>query len=267
MLERGNWERQIFGTANDVSPEHEGAGSTMEGTLFLDEVADLAPDVQGQVLRLVEDRQFRSARYGRDITFRGRIVAATNSGLHARMVEGRFREDLYFRLRVLELPVPPLRERRVDILPFAHQFLASSTQKLSASCKGFTSTAEDDLVGHSWPGNLRELRNRIDRGVAVSSHQTKLASADLFPERTLAVGGSPERVATLSEARAEAERRQIRAALMDTGGEIGRAAALLGVSRTTLWEKMRRLNLPQAAAQCRNRWRAFQLIKGRGTRS
>jgi DNA-binding NtrC family response regulator len=211
------------------------------GTLFLDEVAELPMPLQAKLLRLVQERVFRRLGGERDLPFGARIVAATNADLEARIAEGRFREDLFFRLAVIRITMPGLRERREDILPLARRFLGEFAAGFARPLRGFTTLAEDALINHDFPGNLRELRNRIERAAALTDGEL-ITAGDLFPERALRIG-SDTPVPRLSDVRDAAERRAITAALAASQGDVTRAAEWLQVSRSTLFEKLRRLGL------------------------
>jgi len=214
-----------------------------EGTLLLDEVAELAPELQAKLLRLLEDRAFLRVGGDREIPLRARIVTATNADLRARVAEGRFRQDLYFRIAVVELVVPPLRDRPEDVRDLARHFLAGHA-RAGQTPLSLSEAAERALLGHAWPGNVRELRNRIERAAILAAGPV-LEPADLFPDAAPDPGGEGE-AASLAEVRDAAEREHIRRVLLRCGGRVQDAARALGIARTTLWEKMRRLGLAEA---------------------
>jgi DNA-binding NtrC family response regulator len=210
------------------------------GTLLLDEVAELDLALQAKLLRLIEDRRFLRVGGSRELALEARLLAATNADLQARVAEGRFRGDLYFRLAVVELRVPPLRERPEDVRDLALLFLAEAARAAGREGMALSAAAEDALLAHAWPGNARELRNRIERA-AVLAERTVLEPDDLFPERGAAAAAGGD--LSLAAAREAAEREHIRRVLARCGGRVGDAARALGVSRTTLWERMRRLGV------------------------
>jgi len=210
------------------------------GTLFLDEIGELDPRLQIALLRVLQDGRFRRVGGRQELQFRGRIVAATNADLAAGIAAGSFREDLYFRLAVVELLVPPLRQRLDEILPLARAFVGEAAARQGLSAQSLAAAAEPALLAHDWPGNLRELRNRIERAVALADGP-ELGVTDLFPERAL---DEPEAAATLADARAQAELAQIERALALSGGRLAEAAQRLGVSRTTLWKRRKRRGSP-----------------------
>jgi DNA-binding NtrC family response regulator len=231
-------ERGAFTGATDRRPgAAERAGA---GTLLLDEVAELEPVLQAKLLRLLEDRRFLRVGGTKEITLEARVIAATNADLAARVAEGRFRGDLYYRLAVVELRVPPLRERPEDVLPLAHALLAESARQAGRAALRLTPEAQAALATHPWPGNVRELRNRIERA-AILAPEDALGPADLFPG--LAPSSTDPAPQTLAEARDAAERAHIRRVLSGCGGRMADAARVLGISRTTLWERARRLGL------------------------
>jgi DNA-binding NtrC family response regulator len=212
------------------------------GTLFLDEVSALPLQLQGKLLRLLEDRSYRRLGGAQEMVSSARIVSASNADLSALIVAGHFRADLYYRLNVIELHIPPLRARCEDIIPLAEHFLARLARSRGQRVPLLTPAAAAALRDHSWPGNVRELRNRLERALGLSVEAAQLSAQAIFLEESLQ-DEQAERVMSLAEARQRAERLHIEEAMRQTGGEIGRAAALLGVSRTTLWDKMRRLGL------------------------
>lgn len=210
------------------------------GILFLDEIGDLRVDLQAKLLRLIEDKSFFRLGGERPVAFKGRIIAATNGDLGKLVETGRFREDLYYRLNVLPVRVPALRDRRQDIPWLMDRYFNDFASGTDTSLRGLSSLAEEAALAYRWPGNIRELRNRMERAVALGTGQW-IMPADLFPEDGEQARDADGRIGSLEEARLDAERRHIVRALEATGGEIGAASKLLGVGRTTLWEKMRRL--------------------------
>lgn len=210
-----------------------------DGVLFLDEVMELAPALQAKLLRLIEAREFARLGSARMIPFRARVIAATNADPEARVREGRFREDLLFRLDVIRVALPPLRARAEDILPLALRFAGEFAAAFGREVAGLRPAAEEALLAHDWPGNVRELRNRVERAVALATSPW-LDAADLFPELPRPL---EEVLPTLAGVVEAAERRSIAAALAATGGDVAAAAKRLGVARSTLFEKMRRLGL------------------------
>lgn len=239
-------EQEIFGYRGASSQAfHRGfAERARGGILFLDEVAELSLSLQAKLQRLVETREYHRLGGEQAMVFHGRIVCSTNRDLQALVREGRFREDFYYRIAGMSIEVPPLRERPEDIPWLIGLFLEKI--KGGAGLKSASSQTFEAARSYSWPGNVRELRNRLERAAALAQGAL-IMPADLFPDLAVmareTARQSERHFATLSEARDDAERRQILMALKETNGHIIKAAKLLGVSRTTLWEKMRRLGL------------------------
>lgn len=209
------------------------------GTLFLDEVGDMPMALQAKLLRLIESRSFTRLGGEKAVPFDARIVSATHQRL-ASVQSASFREDLYFRLAVLPVEIPPLRARPEDIIRLLSSFVLEAAERSNRPIRGVTVLAEEAALSHPWPGNVRELRNRVERAVALTASE-RLEAHDLFPEQ--ARSRSTSAFSTLADVRDAAERRQILRALQETDGQIAKAAQLLGLGRTTLWEKMSRLNI------------------------
>lgn len=214
------------------------------GVLFLDEIGELRPELQAKLLRLIEDKSFYRIGGERPVAFKGRLVVATNADLPKLVQAGRFREDLYYRINVVSVKVPPLRDRPQDIPWLMERFFVESAGQMETSLKGISSLAEEAALSYGWPGNIRELRNRMERAVVLGLGQWVMPG-DLFPDQsddaTLAL-----QMGSLEDIRQSAEKRHILRALAATSGEVGAASKLLGIGRTTLWEKMRRLGLRDA---------------------
>jgi DNA-binding NtrC family response regulator len=211
------------------------------GILFLDEITEMPLTMQAKLLRLLQERTFMRVGGDRQIASRARIIAATNADLAQRVKDGRFREDLFYRLAVIIVNIPPLNARGEDILMLGNRFLGEFTQSFGSGPKMFSSLAEDALLAHDYPGNIRELRNRIERAVALSEGEL-IHPADLFPERS-ARSAADEAPVSLQHSRDSAERRAIQAALLATKGDVTLAAQRLDISRSTLFEKIRKLDI------------------------
>lgn len=202
-----------------------------DGTLFLDEIGELDARLQTALLRVLEDGRFRPVGSRKDRTFGGRVVAATNADLGQLRSERKFRDDLYYRLSVIEIPLPPLRERLGEIEPLAHRFLQELCTR-SRPAPVLSGDALQTLLRYDWPGNIRELRNRLQRA-SVFAKGDVLEADDIFPEMRL-VGAEEE---TLADVRKRAEADLIERAIIASHGRIGDAARQLGISRTTLWKR------------------------------
>jgi NtrC-family two-component system response regulator AlgB len=217
--------------------DHPGRVEAAEGgTLFLDEIGDLPVSMQAKLLRFLQDKQFERVGETRTRTGDVRIVAATNRDLEAAVREGRFREDLLFRLNVVEVVVPPLRERREEILPLARSFLGFFARASRRAQAELSPEAERALLAWSWPGNVRELRNAIERAVILAPGP--VLPPDAFPERIAqaatagpALGGD----CTLEQI----EREHILRVLARTATQ-EEAARILDVDASTLWRKRRK---------------------------
>lgn len=238
-------ESELFGhergAFTGAAQRHHGyAERAADGILFLDEIGELRLELQSKLLRVLENRTFFRVGGEQPVQFRARLVAASNADLAGLVASGRFRADLYYRINVVPIAVPPLRERKDDILWLMERFFTEFAPDADAMLRGISPLAEEAALDHPWPGNVRELRNRMERAVALSLGPW-LMPGDLFPEWSAPL--IPERIASLEDARCDAERRHIQRALAATGGEIAAAAKLLGVGRTTLWEKMKRLEI------------------------
>ncbi len=238
-------ESELFGhergAFTGAHARHEGyAERAGNGILFLDEVGDLPLALQGKLLRLLQERVFTRLGGEDVLAFNARLVCSTNKDLDALVRSGRFRSDLYYRINVIPVVLPPLRDRPDDILPLIRGYIARFAADFNRPVRGLTTIAEEAALAYDWPGNVRELRNRVERAVALAMNP-RLGAQDLFPDA--GHGAEVNEMPTLNEVRDLAERRHIKQALERTGGQIAMAAELLGVSRTTLWEKMRKLGL------------------------
>ncbi len=216
------------------------------GTLFLDEIGELPLMLQVKLLRVLEEQTFRRLGGLKDIQLDLRVIAATNRNLREAVKESAFRQDLYYRLNVIHIQIPPLRERVEDILPLARHFLSHYNEKFHRQIEGLSREAELVLLGHSWPGNVRELRNVIERAMILedSSFITP-ASLPLgdggdssFPPATR-VQPFPNEGVSLEDS----ERDLIARALEKTNGNQTQAARLLRITRDTLRYKMKKFNL------------------------
>jgi len=211
------------------------------GTLFLDEVGALPLELQPKLLRVLEDRNVRPVGSNRETAVDVRIIAATNRELPEAVAAKTFREDLYYRLQVVEIALPPLRERGADILDLARHYIAYYGERFDKQVTGLTEKAAARLLDHRWPGNVRELRNAMERAVVLTRHE-KIAVRDL-PEslRSRARSGLRSdrehgRLATLEEI----ERNYVLEVLSLVGDKKSEAARILGLDRKTLYRKLKR---------------------------
>jgi two-component system response regulator AtoC len=211
------------------------------GTIVLDEVAALSPSAQSKMLRVLQERAFERLGGNETLRIEARLIALTNIDLQAAVVDGRFREDLFFRLNVLTISVPSLRERRADILPLADYLLASLRSVHGRANIQLSETSRALLAAYAWPGNVRELRNAIERAVVFSRSET--LNPEDFPDTVRA--GAPAGATAGAGMRSlqEIEKDVIAATLEATRYAIGESAKILGISRKTLLEKRKRYGL------------------------
>lgn len=218
-------------------------------TLFLDEIGEMNPGTQAKILRVLEQGEFTRVGGGQPVRVDVRVIAATNRDLHQGMRDGSFRSDLYYRLNVVSVHLPSLRERREDIVPLVHHFLQTKSRELGLPDKTFTSDALDLLMQYSWPGNVRELENQVERAM-VLSQGTTLTPNDL-PGYVRAGNGHVHPVqqsvlrgdTCLAEAVDQFEQELIRTALVHAQNNQTRAAELLGTTRRILKYKMDKLGI------------------------
>ncbi|MCP4803854.1 MAG: AAA domain-containing protein [Proteobacteria bacterium] len=200
------------------------------GTLFLDEVAELPQDLQAKLLRVLQEQTFTPVGGTTSIKVDVRIVAATHTGLRARVADGRFRQDLMYRLRVVPIFIPSLRERPADVELLLWHFIRARNERGPRHIDGIAPSAMRALMDHGWPGNVRELMNVVQYAFAVG-RGAELTLDELPPEFREVVARRPQPVD---------EAARIRRALEETGGSVGKAAALLGMSRPTFWRKRKK---------------------------
>jgi DNA-binding NtrC family response regulator len=235
-------EAELFGHARGAftGAAHERVGlleAAAGGTLFLDEVGELPLGMQAKLLRALQEREVRRVGENHHRPIDVRVVAATNRSLSEEVAEGRFRKDLYYRLRVVELTVPPLRERPEDLLPLARTFLVDAARQMGRTAPSLGPDVADQLQRHGWPGNVRELRNAMERAVALS-RGPRIELEDL-PEDVRTALPTPTltgAVRTLEEL----EREYLLAVLARNGGNRTRTAQELGIGATTLYRKLKR---------------------------
>jgi NtrC-family two-component system response regulator AlgB len=206
------------------------------GTLFLDEIGEISPGLQTKLLRFLQERRFERVGENRTRTADVRVVAATNRDLEKDVAEGRFREDLWFRLNVIELRVPPLRERGEDILPLARRFLEFFARAAGRPAPELTPEAETALLGYAWPGNVRELRNAMERAVIL--WPARKIGAEALPERIAAHGVPVPRLG--GDFTVEQIEREHILRVLQSAPTLEDAARILGIDSSTLWRKRRK---------------------------
>ncbi len=232
------------------------------GTLFLDEIGDLPLEMQPKLLRALQEKQFERLGNGRTVQVDVRVIAATNQNLGRMVEEGKFRADLYYRLNIFPITLPPLRDRRDDIPLLVEHFVAMFARQQGKTIDTIPEEVMRALMLHDWPGNVRELQNVIERGVVLTtgrvlSWQTTkcLDSLDEQPHRLPSAPDPTSLKTARTRTLIEAERAHINAILHETNGVVGGprgAAAQLGVPRTTLIAKMQRLGISIGAVRVRS---------------
>jgi two-component system NtrC family response regulator len=240
-------ESELFGhergAFTDAHRAREGRFELADGgTLFLDEIGEVPPHLQVKLLRFLQDHVVERIGGREPVHVDARVVAATNRNLKTMMDEGRFREDLFFRLGVITIQVPPLRERGDDLRLLAEYFLEFYGRQHKRRLRGFTQAALRAILAHPWPGNVRELENRV-QGAVILAQDAYLRPEDLKLE---SAGGGMEPLPTLQAARDEAERRLLVEALTRKAGNVTRAAREIDVSRPTLHDLVRKHGLDLA---------------------
>ena len=236
------FESELFGHVKgaftDAHTDHMGKFEQADGgTLFLDEIGNIPLHLQAKLLRAIQSRSIVRVGGNEAIPVNIRLICATNMDLDSLVREGRFREDLYYRINTVHIALPPLRERNEDILPLAQLFLDRFARKYHRPLTGISEDAADALKEYRWSGNIRELQNCIEKAV-ILSEGTTLTEKDLQLERSGKPAGTTIRAVSESE-----EERLIRDAMERTGGNISAAAKMLGVSRPTLYAKLKKYGL------------------------
>jgi transcriptional regulator with PAS, ATPase and Fis domain len=214
------------------------------GTLFLDEIAEMPPGMQVKLLRALEEKAVRPVGGSTTIPFDARVIAATNRDLEAAVQERTFREDLYYRIHVVHVEVPPLRARGGDILELAQHFLRAAAARQKKAVVGFSSGVAERFLAYTWPGNVRELLHAIERAVALTRFEE--LTVDDLPERIRAYKHSPLVVAAEADELVtleELERRYVSRVLEAVGGNKSSAARVLGLDRTTLYRMLAKFGL------------------------
>ena len=246
-------ESELFGhkrgAFTDAKSDHKGLFLEAEGgTLFLDEIGEIPLVLQPKLLRALEERHVRPVGGSAEVAFDVRIIAATNRDLESAVEEGRFREDLFYRINVIQIEVPPLRARGTDVLLLARHFIGHFSHRTSKQVVGLSDTAAQKLLAYSWPGNVRELRNTIERAMALTRFQ-KLAVEDL-PKKIRAYRSDHILVSTHDPTELismeEVERRYILHVLKAVGDNRTSATRILKLDRKTLYRKLQRYGVDES---------------------
>ena len=218
-----------------------------EGTIFLDEVADMSLKAQAKILRILQEKKFERVGGNKLIDLDVRVLAATNKDLEEEMKEGRFRQDLFYRLHVIPLVVPPLRERKEDIKPLAERFLLDFTIREGLEPKKLTDDALALLMKHDWPGNVRELKNIIERLIILTPSDEITAKdiplLNIKEERDMASGTESVMVDSLKDAKMDFERQFIIKKLEENEGNVSKTAEAIGLERSHLHKKLKSLKV------------------------
>jgi transcriptional regulator with GAF, ATPase, and Fis domain len=245
-------ESELFGIERNVATGVDGRVGRFEladgGTLFLDEIGDMSLSTQAKILRVLQEREFERVGGKKVIKVDVRIIAATNKDLEAEIQARRFREDLYYRLNVIVIALPPLSQRHEDIDPLIDHFLERFTQENGLPRKRLSLPARLVLNEYDWPGNVRELEHCIERAV-IMSEENEIGESDLPPGILIwkemggsATSGAPGK-GGLSHILRQVERRAVLEALERSGGVQARAARLLGISERSMWYRVKKLGL------------------------
>jgi two-component system response regulator HydG len=214
-----------------------------EGTLFLDEIGEVSPEMQVKLLRVLQERRLRPVGGDAEVAFAARLVTATNRDLQVEVDAGRFRADLFYRINVVRIDVPPLRRREGDVLLLAHHFLRHHAQRNGKPVAGLSAPAARKLLEHAWPGNVRELENCIERAVALARY-SEITVDDLpaslqAPETPALALETPDEMPTLDQM----QRRYISSVIEACRGNKTQAARVLGLDRRALYRRMHQLGL------------------------
>ncbi|HEY2745218.1 MAG TPA: sigma-54 dependent transcriptional regulator [Polyangia bacterium] len=245
-------ESELFGHARGAFTDARAARSGLflqasGGTLFLDEIGEMPLSVQPKLLRAVQERSIRPVGGDHEVPIDVRIIAATNQDLEARVEDGRFREDLFYRINVVRLALPPLRARGRDILELAQQAIARFAHMMHKEVRGLAAPAAERLLAYDWPGNVRELQNALESAVALTRFSE--ITVDDLPEKirdyksshVIVASDDPAELPTLDEV----ERRYILRVMQSVHGNKTLASAVLGLDRKTLYRKLERYGAPE----------------------
>jgi DNA-binding NtrC family response regulator len=213
------------------------------GTIFLDEIGDISPKLQLDLLRVLQERSFYRVGGSEELAVDVRVIAATNVDLEKAVQEGRFRDDLFYRLNVINIRIPALRERPEDIPLLVHHFIEEISHELGKDVQEITEDAMKLLLDHPWPGNVRELQNAIERGI-ITSRTRVLAPEDFSFLRQMDGGGAAQELTIpVNMSLDELERQAIVSTLQRTQGNIKEAATVLGIDRSTLYDRLKKYGI------------------------
>lgn len=241
-------ESELFGHARGAftGAVRDKAGLIEEahrGTFFLDEVGDLGPALQAKLLRVLEERAIRRVGETRSRDVDARFISATNKTLEREVERGAFREDLYFRLKIIAIELPPLRDRREDILPLIEHFAAAYARVMGRNAPRFTPGAQALFLAYPWPGNVRELQNEVQRSLLLAGEGAFIGETDLSARLNPRGSATPAPSLNFLAARAEFEKRFLREALLRCGHKRARTASEIGLTRQGLFKLLRKHGL------------------------
>ena len=239
-------ESELFGyekgAFTDARAQKKGVFDLADGgTVFLDEIGELQPHIQAKLLRVLEDQTFRRLGGVKDISVDLRIITATNRDLAKSVEEKEFREDLYYRLNVITISIPPIRERKDDVMPLVELFVNRYNERFERSIQGITPETERMLLQHDWPGNVREIRNAIERAMVLEEGDRLTLESFSLGARAAASSAAPAVAGTSSLE--DVERSMLVQALEKCEGNQTRAAELLGITRDTLRYRIKKFKL------------------------
>jgi DNA-binding NtrC family response regulator len=215
-----------------------------DGTIFLDEIGDISPKLQVDLLRVLQERSFYRVGGSEEVRVEARVIAATHVNLQQAVAAGKFREDLFYRLNVIEIAIPPLRDRPEDIPLLARYFLERLSHELDKDIADISEGGLRVLMDHYWPGNVRELENAMERAMVTCRTRTLTEENFAFLAQNGAAKGWPVPAGMSIQ---DMEKLLIAATLLRTGGNIKESASLLGIDRSTLYEKIKRYDIPRPA--------------------
>jgi len=218
------------------------------GTLFLDEIGDMDINLQAKLLKIIEEQHFRKIGSTTDVEIDVAIIAATNQNIEKQVKQGKFRQDLFFRLNIIPFNLPPLREHKNDLPQLCTYFIDLYNKKFNKNITGFTQEAINLMMNYSWPGNVRELRNIVERGVLLSREQQIGSNLLLFPHQDICLFSSEENTPPIPQnttpmSLSDAEKQAIKNAMLAADNNKNKAARILGVHRTTLYKKLEEYDL------------------------
>jgi DNA-binding NtrC family response regulator len=247
-------ENELFGHekgafTGSISEKQGAFEMSSGGTIFLDEMAEMPPDIQVKLLRALETKQIRRLGGKKEINVDIRILAATNKNLQKAIADGELREDLYYRLAVVEIDLPPLRERADDIQLLANEFLGRFAQQNGKTLTGFDDAAWEWVMSYHWPGNVRELKNAVERAV-IMSRGTTIGPTDIIPRHLRNGGGMPAALTIpVGATAAEARQQLVLRTFASTAGDAGRTAKVLGLSEREVRRELLSIVTGEAVAE------------------